>query len=161
MTGGKYMNENGKQLTSEERIKFIEIILKKGGFFGLLEELDIKNPDEIFAKIKVALHSSSKEEVQSIDEVLGIKSTSASQEKEIGTTEDRPQNSLATGVDSASIYSKEHLEAVQDDLRTHREPIHKGEDMDPSLSQPKVLERRMPPVNFVGCETVAPGQFKK
>lgn len=156
------MNENGRQLTSEELIKYIEITINNGGPYALLEELSIGNRDEIFAKIKVALHSSSKEEkVQSIDNALSVESEGVSQEKNIDTTEYRDQGSFSNVVDSASIYAKEHLEAVQDDLLTHSGPLHQVEDLNQSLSQPKVLERRIPPVNFVDCETVAPGQFKK
>lgn len=159
------MIDKEKKLTSEELVRYIQITIDSGGPYALLEELSIGNRDDIIAKIKASLHSPSEEnKVTNIDEGTVEESTIESKEQDKTTDEDNViefQNSVPTEIDSASIYAKEHLKDVQDDLRTHRGPINQEEDSRPPLNQPKVLERVMPPVNFVDCVTVAPGQFKK
>lgn len=162
------MIEKEKQLTSEEIIKFIAITINdkgtNGGLYGLLKKIEVENCDEIFKKIQAYLETTIKDEVQNIDEGIKIESAvvKSTQGKEtVAPTEYRKISSISNETESASIYAKEHLRDVQDDLITHTKSHTNQEDSIPSLNQPKVLERKIPPVNFAGCETVAPGQFKK
>ena len=158
------MENKIRHFTKEELIEFLKISLntEEGGFYGLLKQIEVGDPDEIFTKIQEKLAEKNKEDKVSSEYLDNlIKENQKTPAEEEVVISEPTLNIPVVAPGQASIYAEEHIPAVQEDLAEQAiQTQPKVKVLEPStpVSIPPVEGSKPNP--WGDAQVVSPGQLK-